>query len=179
MAQENSRIGAIGEHMVMVQLFLQGWDAYNANASVTNREKIDIICIRDIESTSLVQVKTSYQSSFPIGMTLEQAQDRKYLEEHIIGPWVFVRATGKGCNTRFRYYVLSREQVTDLIYKSNDWYLNQVQRSKPVNKKSLCAIMEAWLTGNDYKAPRLNAPVFENPLKGCTAEGAWNNIWSK
>ena len=45
MSQKNSRLGAIGEHMAAAQLMLQGWDAFNANTSITNMCSIDLICL--------------------------------------------------------------------------------------------------------------------------------------
>lgn len=42
---KKSLIGAIGEQMVSVKLMQQGWNVLNANASITNFESIDLVCI--------------------------------------------------------------------------------------------------------------------------------------
>ena len=179
MSQKSSRLGAVGEHLAIVQLLLHGWDAYDANASITNTEGIDVVCISEGKEVALVQVKTTEQNSFPTGLTLEKALDKKHLWEHILGPWVFVKVIGSGTNAQYKYYVLSRQQTIDMIYESNNWYVNQVQRTRQVNKKSVCAILEEWLEGKDYTAPRLKGAVFQNPLKGISSEKKWDNIWKK
>lgn len=177
MSQKNSRIGAIGEHMAAAQLMLQGWDAFNANTSITNMCSIDLICLNEQKQTALIQVKTTEKSSFPIGMTMEQAKSRSEVEKHIAGPWIFVKKNTDKSATQFNYYVLSRKDTIELILKSNDWYLHKVNRGqKTVNEKSICAIQEEWLNGKDYNAPRLNAETFVNPLKK-SAQDDWNSIW--
>lgn len=179
MSQKNSRIGAIGEHMAATQLMLRGWDALNANASITNMSGIDLVCMNSKKQASLIQVKTAYtENNFPTGLTMEQAKDRKLVERHVVGPWIFVRAKGKGADMQFTYYILRRQQVIDLILKGNDWYLNKVNRNgKTIKETSVCGILEAWLNGKDYKAPKLDAEEFINPLKGEKTQDAWDNIW--
>lgn len=177
MSQKNSRLGAIGEHMAAAQLMLQGWDAFNANTSITNMCNIDLICLNEQKQTALIQVKTTEESSFPTGMTMEQAKSRNEIEKHVIGPWIFVTKKGDKSASQFNYYVLSREDTIELIFQSNDWYLHKVHRGKKsINEKSVCAIQEEWLNGKDYNAPRLNADTFVTPLKK-SAQNAWDNIW--
>lgn len=178
MSQKNSRIGAIGEHMVAAQLMLHEWDAFNANDSITNMCAIDLICLNQHRQTALIQVKTTEQSSFPVGLTMEDAKDRKKVEQHVVGPWVFVKLDGKGADKQFKFYVLTRDETIELILQSNDWYLHQVNRGgKRIEEKSVCAVLEEWLTGKDYDAPRLNAPTFRNPLKGKSTQDQWDSIW--
>lgn len=178
MSQAHNRLGAIGEHMVMAQLMQQGWDAHNANTSITNNEGVDVICINERKSIALIQVKTTKENSFPTGLTMEQAQDKSYIFDHVAGPWVFVKSIGEKEDTQYKYYVLSKMQVVNLIYESNDWYINKVKRQHPLrNLKAVCAISEIWLTGKDYEAPKLKGEIFKNPLKGISSEGAWDNIW--
>ena len=94
MSQKNSRLGAIGEHMAAAQLMLQGWDAFNANTSITNMCSIDLICLNEQKQTALIQVKTTEESSFPTGLTMEQAKNRAEIEKHVAGPWIFVKKKG-------------------------------------------------------------------------------------
>ena len=177
MSQKNSRLGAIGEHMAAAQLMLQGWDAFNANTSITNMCSIDLICLNEQKQTALIQVKTTVESSFPTGLTMEQAKNRAEIEKHVAGPWIFVKKKGDKSAAQFKYYILSREDAIELSFQSNDWYLHKVDRGqKSVNEKSVCAIQEEWLNGKDYKAPRLNAETFVTPLKK-SAQDDWNSIW--
>lgn len=178
MSQKNSSIGAIGEHMVAAQLMLHKWDAFNANASITNMCAFDLICLNEQKQTALIQVKTTEQNSFPVGITMAEAKDRKKVEQHVVGPWVFVKINGEGAVLPFEYYILSRAQVVEMIWKSNDWYLHKVDRgNKIVKEASVCAIMVEWLNGKNYNAPRLNAETFINPLNGKSAQDEWDKIW--
>jgi len=177
MSQKNSQIGAMGEHMVIAQLMQQGWAAFNANSSITNMKSIDIICLNEQRQTALIQVKTTREASFPVGLSMEKAKDIKAIEEHIIGPWVFVKATGDKENTKYTYYILTKTQVRDLIYQSNDWYLHKLKRAKAVSENGTCAVREEWLEGTDFIAKTLDGPIGKNPLNGAITKGAWNNIW--
>ena len=48
--------------MVSVKLMQQGWNVLNANASITNFESIDLVCINpETDEISLVQVKTCWK----------------------------------------------------------------------------------------------------------------------
>ena len=68
--------------MAAAQLMLQGWDAFNANTSITNMCSIDLICLNEQKQTALIQVKTKEESSFPTGLTMEQAKNRAEIEKH-------------------------------------------------------------------------------------------------
>lgn len=95
-----ARMGAIGESLVVAKLMQQGWDAFNANCTIKNYKSIDIICLNSDLSedgdlrwkpkTALVQVKTCNQKNIPIGFTMEQTQDIKYLEDNVKGPYVLI-----------------------------------------------------------------------------------------
>ena len=103
MSQKNSRLGAIGEHMAAAQLMLQGWDAFNANTSITNMCSIDLICLNEQKQTALIQVKTTEESSFPTGLTMEQAKNRAEIEKHVAGPWIFVKKKGDKSAAQFSF----------------------------------------------------------------------------
>ena len=162
--------------MAAAQLMLHGWDAINANTSITNMCNIDLICLKNQKQTALIQVKTTEQSSFPTGMTMEKAKDRAAIEKHVVGPWIFVKKSDDKSEP-FKYYILSRKDTIELIFQSNDWYLHKVDRGgKNINEKSVCAIQEEWLNGKDYNAPRLKAETFINPLKKSALDD-WESIW--
>ena len=131
---KKSLIGAIGEQMVSVKLMQQGWnvlnanasitnfDVLNANASITNFESIDLVCINpETDEISLVQVKTQLgqNPNFNVGCTIQKVDT---LLEKIKGPWVFVQVIGEGLDMEFYYFILSRQEVADLILTSNEWY---------------------------------------------------------
>ena len=42
---EKTRLGAVGENMVVSMLMQHGWDAFNANCTIKNYKSIDIVCL--------------------------------------------------------------------------------------------------------------------------------------
>ena len=55
----NTRIGNIGEQMVIVKLMELGWDAFNVNQVFKNYKSVDIICMNPSNGqTQQIQVKT-------------------------------------------------------------------------------------------------------------------------
>ena len=55
----NTRIGNIGEQMVIVKLMELGWDAFNVNQVFKNYKSVDIICMNPCNGqTQQIQVKT-------------------------------------------------------------------------------------------------------------------------
>ena len=101
------------------------------------------------------------------------------LSLHSRNIWIFVKKSGDDSAAQFKYYILSRKDTIELIFKSNDWYLNKVDRGgKNINEKSVCAILEEWLNGKDYNAPRLKAETFINPLKKSALDD-WESIWRR
>ena len=84
---EKARLGAIGEHMVLMKLMEQGYDAFNANITIKNYKSIDLVVLNsDIPESpeerwktksALIQVKTRVQSNIPAGFSIEQALDKE------------------------------------------------------------------------------------------------------
>ena len=178
--QDKSRLGAIGEHMVTAQLVMHDCCVFNANASMNNMPAFDLICVDKNCRTALVQVKTTVEKSFPVGFSLKVAENMQEIEKRIVGPWVFVKMNQEGAEPHFDYYILSRSEVIDLIWESNNWYMHKVDRGgKTLNDSAVCAIMLEWLNGKDYTAPRSKAETFINPLKGVSAKDRWDKIWSE
>lgn len=177
MSQEKARLGALGEHMVAAQLMQQGWDAYNANHSINNAQSIDLICRANGNQIALIQVKTTKGNGFPTGLTIKEAKDHSFLEQFVVGPWVFVKSVGEKEQTKYIYYILSRQEVVEMIYQSNLWYISLNRGGRKLNEDSVCAILEKWLTGANYVAPKLQGNPFINPLKGVSSKDAWSSIW--
>ena len=179
MQQKTSQLGTIGELLVMVKLTQKGWTALNANASVKNIARYDILCTKDEKNVAFIQVKTTKETTFPVGFSIGKAKDKSFLNEHIIGPWVFVRQIGDGTDASYRYYILTKEQVIKLIEESNNWYLGLEREGKSPSESSACALKESWLQGRNDSPVRLNGKDFINPLNNVKTEDAWDNIWSK
>ena len=79
-----AQLGAIGEHLVAVNLLAKGWDAILANMSISNVMRYDIVCVDPLKSkTRLVQVKTSVGKNIPIGFTLRNAIPEILQELHL------------------------------------------------------------------------------------------------
>jgi len=183
---EKARLGAIGEHMVLMKLMEQGYDAFNANITIKNYKSIDLVVLNsDIpESTdeswkpksALIQVKTSVQSNIPAGFSIEQALDKEYLERMVKGPYVFVKAANTGNGYDFRFFILSRQQFIDLLYASHNWYVNEYEREAPIKLLAPAGLSVSWMEGKDVPATSKH-PAFINPLGGVSCEDAWENIW--
>ena len=179
---EKARIGAVGENQVVSMLLQHGWDAFNANANIKNYKSIDIVCIKpnpNIPSKpqlALVQVKTCFEKNIPIGFTIEQCLKENYLEEHVMGPYVFVSASKSNGMWSFRYFIISRQQFIDLARAGHEWYVNGYKREKPVSQKSPTGFNLTWLEGKAEEANK-NRIAFDNPLCGVRLEDAWENIW--
>lgn len=182
---QKARLGAIGENNVVSMLMQKGWDAFNANCTIKNFKSIDIVCLNSDRSesedcqwkpkTALIQVKTCQQTCFPVGFTIEQSIDKDYLERMIKGPYVFVYAYEVNGKYDFKYYILSRTQLIDLLYQSHYYYVHGYQRVKGLNLKSPAGLHIRWFKGESDKATSKHI-AFENPIK-TDCEDCWDNIW--
>ena len=94
---KNQSIGAMGEHLVIANLFHHGWSAVNINNTIPNFKGVDIFCQNDNDSVIGIQVKTSASNAgFPLGISNEESFDLNYLEKHCRHPWIFVHIL-RGC----------------------------------------------------------------------------------
>ena len=184
-----ARLGAIGENLVVAQLMQHGWDAFNANCSIKNYRSIDIICLDSSTSesedcwwkpkTSLIQVKTSVENIITTGFTLEEALDKDYLWKMVKGPYVFVSAKmDKQSDTySFRYFILPRSLFVDLLYVTNNYYVNEMHKNDHLVLSAPAGFYVSWLEGNKEFSPR-NKVLFDNPIKE-KCEDEWGNIWKE
>lgn len=195
---EKARMGAIGEFHVVAKLMEKGWDAFNANCTINNFKTIDIVCI-DGDSTdpkspwkpnmALVQVKTSVQANIPAGFSIAQCLDKEYLENHVMGPYVFVAATKiDEKNYAFRYFILSRRMFIDLIHAAHKYCVYDYNRNikeETVNDPAYingvkvtgpAGLYIRWMQGESDKANNMHGE-FRNPFEGIDCESAWDNIW--
>ena len=170
---KKSLIGAIGEQMVSVKLMQQGWNVLNANASITNFESIDLVCINpETDEISLVQVKTQLgqNPNFNVGCTIQKVDT---LLEKIKVPWVFVQVIGEGLDMEFYYFILSRQEVADLILTSNEWYLNDWKRTKELSDNCTVNLKLKWLKGEGESETPLHSAYV------CSLDHDSENCWQK
>ncbi len=175
------------------KLMQHGWDAFNANCTIKNYKSIDIVCLNSElpesedclwkPKTVLVQVKTSMQMNIPAGFTIRQSLDKKYLNENVKGPYVFVYVDKKGKANqhewKFRYFVISRRQFIELLFSAHDWYVNDYQREKEISLEGPAGLDIRWLmcdTECSAMKETKNHKAFNNPLKE-SCEDCWDNIW--
>ena len=186
---EKARLGAIGENLVAVNLMEQGWYAFNANCSIINYKSIDLICIKNnaIESyekgwkpsISLIQVKTSFENNIPVGFSLKEACNKNYLWRMVKGPYVFVNVSKDKITNKntYRYFILSRSMVVELIYIAHDYYVNVFHKNDNLELKAPAGFNISWLEGKPEFSPK-NKTHFGNPLTE-TCEDKWINIWEE
>lgn len=183
----NQNKAAIGESLVLAHLLLLGYDAAITNFTVKNSKSFDIFCREDKGNIVPIQVKTSSCQSFHIGMThasfldkngkVDMINGRKAVEEKVICPWVFVDISGTPKDPKFRFFILSRKQIIDIICSSEEWYLTGFpNRKKILSLKGTVNIPLPWLEGKGVKANK-NHIAWINPLQNEATENEWNNIW--
>lgn len=180
-------LGAIGEHQVLSRLLLLGHRAAITNLSVENTESTDILCRDDKGRLCAIQVKTTAQNNWKTGISHKEFYDangnidvtkgREYLERKIIGPWVFVQVDSQREYPTFKFFVLSRSKVIELIYSNEEWYITGFNRDKPLKPGPICLYV-AWFYGHGIAANR-NHIEWVNPFSSseCKFEEAWDNLW--
>lgn len=163
--------GAIGEHLVAAKLLEQGLDVFMANMSINNTKSYDLLAVvPDTLRTHFIQVKFNSTKYFNAGMSIEQSLDREYLSEHIVGPWVFVDASP---TDKYEFYILTRQEVIDLLYQAHDWYWNHYHRTKEISPKSPAGFKLKWLQGEPEESTNYHDP-FANPIMN--AKDKWDKI---
>lgn len=180
--------GAIGESLVVAHLLAHGWPTANANFTIKNSKTFDLYCQASIDSNEIIgiQVKTTTQKSFPIGLSCEQAADRAELSKKIRGPWVFVHIKSplplsieSITAPDVDFYIVPRADLIDLIYEGHQWYLYKwTRQATPSLRTSMAAVALKWIKGDKDKSRF--APIdFINPFPGNVFLNKWANIWKK
>jgi hypothetical protein len=172
----NKQLGQIGETAVMLELQKRGYDVSNINCSYNNYQKADLICINaENGKCTMVQVKTGTTNNILTGFVSELNGTIPHIKDSIIGPWVFVKTEKEF--SKFDFYVLSKEEILDLITTSNNWYVNdwdRVLKSKPI-----IGVNVSWLEGKGEKASEPQAKKqhteYKNPLT-TTSKDRWDKI---
>ena len=153
--------GKIGETAVMLELLKKGFNVININNSYPNYKNADLICMNPNNGKSvMIQVKSGTTHNIFTGFTSEFDGTIQKLEESIIGPWVFVyMPDDKMSNMEF--YILTREEVIELISSSNKWYATEYYRK--LKKKYPVGVYVDWLEGGSSKATKLH-PEYKSTL---------------
>lgn len=185
---EKSALGAVGEHLTLSRLLLLGYDAAITNLSVANNKATDILC-RDTKGRfSAIQVKTTSADSFNTGIShkefydvngqIDLAKGKNYLEKNIVGPWVFVKVGGSSVFPTFKFYILSRKQVINMIFSNEEWYLTGFNRKNPVKGSGSIYLYAVWFDGVGIDA-NSNHIEWVNPFRNLQIkfEEAWHNLW--
>lgn len=181
-------LGAIGEHQTLSRLLYLGHNAAITNLSVENTKSTDILCRDDKGRYCAIQVKTTAEDIWKTGIyhkdfyddkgQIDLTKGRKFLENNIVGPWVFVQAGGSPVYPTFKFFILSRSEVIDMLYSNEEWYLTGFNRKTPPKGNGIICLYEAWFHGLGIPANR-NHIEWVNPFSGpqYQFENAWHNLW--
>lgn len=173
-----AQIGLIGETAVKLKLLEMGWNAINLNDALRNFKSADLICINGKESC-LIQVKTcpnpSKNPNIRTGLISDCKGQIKDLEEKVVGPWVFVQIKGEGTTAEYDFYILTRQEVIDLITTSNAWYVSHKEKT---GKDIQIGLYLSWIRGIGYKPDAKDYHEYESVIKE-DPKDKWEKIWSK
>ncbi len=174
----NAQIGLIGETAVKLKLLEMGWNAINLNDALPNFKGADLICINGKE-TCMLQVKTCpMQGDNPniiTGLVSDHNGNIKDFEEKVVCPWVFVHIKGEGTNAEYNFYILTRQEVYDLIKSSNDWY---VKNKKDTGKDIRIGLYLSWICGTGYNPDAKDYHKYKSVIKE-DPKDKWEKIWLK
>jgi len=111
-------IGLTGEYFVAGMMSLKGWVA---SLTLKNYPSVDIFGLNPVTGKTInIQVKTTRErTSYQIGLRHDQ---RDEIKDYIPCPYVFVHIDKA---IIIRYYILTREQMIELIEKTDDDYFNR------------------------------------------------------
>lgn len=153
---DKARVCKLGETAVIQKLTELGWDAFNANTSNPNYKGVDIMCINPFSlETKFIQVKASAEDepNFPTGLVYDpeakiigrKGEEQDAWKKKIVGSWVFVHIK-QGCDgITYKFYILTKKELTCLIEHSNNWYWNNVGKTEKPDQPIGLPI--SWVTG--------------------------------
>lgn len=121
--------GMAGEYLVAGQMSLRGW---TANLTYKNYPGVDIIGQHPqlgANTIAQIQVKSSEYPSFWVGIKHSQRGDMSQL---IKGPYVLVYFSYKDGHVEPEYYILTKQQMIDVINQSDDTWQSK-QHKKPLS----------------------------------------------
>lgn len=177
MEMDNSQKGILGETIVALELMKKGLDVININTVYRNYKNADLICMNANNGKSvMIQVKTGTTHNILTGFTSELDGTIPNIEASVIGPWVFVYMPDDTLSN-MEFYVLTKEEVIELISSSNKWYVTEWNRE--LKSKPMVGVELDWLKGNSSKASNPNAkkqrPEYKSTLSE-TSRDKWEKI---
>lgn len=177
MELDNSQKGILGETIVALELMKKGWDVININTVYRNYKNADLICMNANNGMSvMIQVKTGTTHNILTGFTSELDGSIPNIETSVIGPWVFVFMPDDNLS-KIEFYILTRQEVIELISSSNKWYVTEWNRE--LKSKPMVGVELDWLKGNSSSASKPNAkkqhPEYKSSLTE-TSRDKWEKI---
>lgn len=176
MKMNRINIGAIGEAAVALELMKRGLDVININNTYKNYKNADLICMNPETGKSvMIQVKTGTTNNILTGFVSELDGTIPDIDNAIIGPWVFVYSS-KDDFSEMEYYVLTKDEVKELITTSNKWYVTEWNRT--LKSKPIVGLNVEWLKGEDApgkSTPKYSYLSYRNPL-GHNSISRWDKI---
>lgn len=158
-------IGAIGEAAVALELLKKGFDVININSHYRNYKNADLVCMNpDTGKSVMIQVKTGTTHNILTGFTSELDGTIQNIDNSIIGPWVFVYMPKEDFSV-MKFYILSKEEIKELITSSNLWYVNEWNRT--LTSKPMIGVYTEWLEGKNQpgkSTKKYKYPEYKNPL---------------
>lgn len=172
----NKQKGELGEILVSMELINMGLDVVNINTVYRNYKNADLICMNANNGKSvMIQVKSGTTHNILTGYISDVDGTIPNLETSVIGPWVFVyMPDDKMSNMEF--YILTREEVIELISSSNKWYVKEWSRK--LKNKPIVGIEVDWLKGESSKASKQNAKKQHPEYKSTLRQSSKDN-WYK
>ncbi len=180
--------GVVGEIYLTMRLLLLGHDVANTNFTVKNTANYDLLCRKNGEGKAYpLQVKTTFSDAWRVGMThadfitngkFDEVKGRKNTEAKVQCSWAFLLVDGNELKPDITIFILTRQQVIDLIVTSEYWYLTDNGRIDPnVSEKGDVGLTKTWIMGDAGKSTGKHNNVYQNPLAGITLVDNWDNIW--
>lgn len=171
----SKQIGELGETLVSMALMNKGLDVININTVYRNYKNADLICMNANNGKSvMIQVKTGTTHNILTGFISELDGSVPNLETSIIGPWVFVYMPDDKISN-MEFYILTREEVIELISSSNKWYVTEWNRE--LKSKPIIGVEVDWLKGESSKASKENAKKQHPEYKSTLHQSSKDNWW--
>lgn len=141
---EKHLIGLTGEYFVAGMMSLKGWVA---SLTLKNYPSVDIFGLDpETEKTINIQVKTTKNvKSYQVGVMRSQ---RPEINDRVTCPFVFVYIDK---DNNIEYYIISRNQLIDLILTTDDEYYNRPRKAPlkdypiAISLKDLAEFKDEWL----------------------------------
>lgn len=172
--------GKIGEAAVLLKLLELGYETFNLNSVLSNFKNADLMCFNpENNKYAMVQVKASSikTPNFRTGFISTRKGEiiGKKLEENVTCPWVFVHILEENGEKKYKYYILSREEVINLIEDSNRWYWEEGgSHSNATKDEQYIGLPIGWITGNNIG--KNGGKQYPRNIKIANPENAWDKI---